>query len=173
MTDRGFLRRMGAKCVVLAVLGIVAPASARTALGAALPGRLPAVASFAAAASALPDGTHTAFVTKATTTTISFDKVDFLTGKEAIDAARQEGALDADGSLPDDYFIRNKNPLVRTLRIAARARLRVLAQPGDPGSAHVMTPAAFAAYARTYPRFLATLAVKGGKIVGVEPIFVP
>ena len=127
----------------------------------------------ATAVTQVPDGTHTGFITSATAKTISFDKVDFLTGPAAVDAARVAGDLEPDGSVVNDYYIRNVNPLIRTLSIAPRAKLRVLANLGQPNSVHVVTPAAFAAYARQYPKFLTTLHVVGGRIVGTEPIFVP
>ena len=49
---------------------------------------------------------------------ISVDRVDMLTGEEAAAASRAAGG---DGDVPNDYFLRNDNPLTRTYRVAPEA----------------------------------------------------
>lgn len=121
----------------------------------------------------LPDGVHYGLVKAATVKELDLDKVDFLTGKAAIEAARAAHELDSDGTLPNDYFIRNANKLVRTLSFAATARLVVLPNSGDPSKPKAVTPTAFVAHARRYPGLLVKVAILGGRVVRLEQIFLP
>jgi hypothetical protein len=58
---------------------------------------------------------------------IGFDKVDFLTGQEAVEAAREAGYIGPDeDSVPNDYYVRNVNPLVRLLPVAPGSPVLVL-----------------------------------------------
>jgi len=52
------------------------------------------------------------------TTTLAFDEAQFLTGKEAQQAAEEDGAVEPAESVPNDYYIRNPDKATRTLRIA-------------------------------------------------------
>ena len=127
----------------------------------------------ALAAAPLPDGVHYGLVKAATAEGLDLDKVDFLTGKAAIEAARAAHELDSDGTLPNDYFIRNANTLVRTISFGATARLVVLPNPGDPSKPKTVTPAAFAAHARRFPGLLVKVAILGGRVIRLEQIFLP
>jgi hypothetical protein len=44
-----------------------------------------------------------------------FDLAEFLTGEVAEQAAREDGVVGEDDSLPNDYYIRNRNSRLRTL----------------------------------------------------------
>jgi hypothetical protein len=78
------------------------------------------------AATALEDGRHFGYVRSvdADARTIEFDLAYFLSGKEA-DQAYQEATGDT-GPVPNDHFVVNDNPLLRTLPLAPDARLRLL-----------------------------------------------
>jgi hypothetical protein len=75
---------------------------------------------------ALEDGRHFGYVRSVdpAARTIEFDLAYFLSGKEA-DRAYQEATGDT-GHVPNDHFVVNDNPLLRTLTLAPDARLRLL-----------------------------------------------
>lgn len=50
--------------------------------------------------------------------TVTADYAIFLTGEEATAAAREDGVIGADETVPNDYYIRNENPMLRDLPIA-------------------------------------------------------
>jgi hypothetical protein len=75
---------------------------------------------------ALEDGRHFGYVraVDADAGSIEFDLAYWLSGKEA-DRAYQE-ATGNTGHVPNDYFIVNDNPMLRTLVLASDVRLRLL-----------------------------------------------
>lgn len=76
--------------------------------------------------SSLTDGRHFGYVRSVDTDarTIEFDLAYFLSGEEA-DQAYQEATGDT-GHVPNDHFVVNENPLLRTLPLAPDVRLRLL-----------------------------------------------
>jgi hypothetical protein len=74
----------------------------------------------------LEDGRHFGYLRSvdADARTIEFDLAYFLSGKEA-DQAYQE-ATGNTGHVPNDYFVVNDNPMLRTLLLAPDVRLRLL-----------------------------------------------
>lgn len=46
------------------------------------------------------------------------DYIQWFTGDAAVAAAREDGEIGADEDLPNDFYIRNENPRLRTLRVA-------------------------------------------------------
>ena len=55
------------------------------------------------------------------TATLAFDDAQFLTGKEAQQAAEEERVVEPGESVPNDYYIGNPDKATRTLRIANEA----------------------------------------------------
>lgn len=51
--------------------------------------------------------------------TVTADYATFLTGDEATAAAREDGVIGADETVPNDFYIRNEDPLLRDLEVAA------------------------------------------------------
>ena len=80
----------------------------------------------APSAAALEDGRHFGSVRSVDPAagTIEFDLAYFLSGKEA-DRAYQEATGDT-GPVPNDHFVVNDNPMLRTLTLAPDVRLRLL-----------------------------------------------
>ena len=78
------------------------------------------------AAAALEDGRHFGYVRSVDPAagTIEFDLAYFLSGKEA-DRAYQE-ATGETGHVPNDHFVVNDNPMLRTLTLSPDVRLRLL-----------------------------------------------
>jgi hypothetical protein len=74
---------------------------------------------------ALEDGRHFGFITKIRPSAleIRFDLAYFLTGDEANEAAAERGD---EIPVPNDYYIVNDNPKLRTLRLSPDVRILVL-----------------------------------------------
>jgi hypothetical protein len=75
----------------------------------------------------LEDGRHAAFLTGLDVEgrTMELDVVQFLMGQEATDAYHEDHPEDPDAP-PNDYYIVNDNPRLRTLAVAADAPITVL-----------------------------------------------
>lgn len=77
-------------------------------------------------------GVESAELDGTTVQVIAFDKVDLLTGDEAVAAAQEDGAIPADQDVVEnDYYVRNRNPLVRRLPVAPDAPITGL-EAGSP-----------------------------------------
>jgi hypothetical protein len=74
---------------------------------------------------ALEDGRHFGYVRSVDPNagTIEFDLAYFLSGKEANDAYHAAGGT---GPVPNDHFVVNDNPMLRTLTLSPDLRLRLL-----------------------------------------------
>jgi hypothetical protein len=74
---------------------------------------------------ALEDGRHFGYVRSVDpdASTIEFDLAYFLSGQEANDAYHAAGGT---GPVPNDHFVVNDNPMLRTLALAPDVRLRLL-----------------------------------------------
>jgi hypothetical protein len=75
---------------------------------------------------AIEDGRHFTFLSAIAIgdpTTITFDLAYFLTGDEAAEAAAERGD---ESPPPNDYYIINDNPKLRTVPVAEDAELRIL-----------------------------------------------
>lgn len=73
----------------------------------------------------LSDGRHPAYLTAldAQTGRVTFDLVQFFTGTAATQAATEDGA--AEVPPPNDYWVRNRNSLLRTLTLSYNATITV------------------------------------------------
>ncbi len=73
----------------------------------------------------LEDGRHFGYIRSIdpSSETLVFDLAYFLTGDEANQAAAEHGD---ETPVPNDYYIVNDNPLLRTLRLAPDVQIRVI-----------------------------------------------
>ena len=55
--------------------------------------------------------------------TLAFDEAEFLTGDAAQRAAEEEGVVARGETVPNDYYIRNRDQTTQTLRIASDAKI--------------------------------------------------
>ena len=55
--------------------------------------------------------------------TLAFDQAQFLTGDAAQKAAEEDGVVAPGESVPNDYYIRNRDKTTQTLRIANDAKI--------------------------------------------------
>ncbi len=78
----------------------------------------------------LQDGRHFVFVNNVRTAegaeTLTFDLAYFLTGGAAVQAAIAHGVIEPGDPLPNDYYIVNDNPLLRTVPVSPDVSVRVI-----------------------------------------------
>ncbi len=129
----------------------------------------------------IEDGRHFAFLSEISTggtRTITFDLAYFLTGEEAAQAAADHGD---ESPPPNDYYIVNDNPKLRTVPVADDAVLRILdwqhcCDAFLTGSLDEMADAMatgadpYGTYRYTSPFWLT---VEGGEIVLIEEQYLP
>jgi hypothetical protein len=87
------------------------------------------------AGTTLPEGEWFGFVQSASASGIEFDLACFLTGQAAVDAAAEDGE---ESPPPNDYYIRNDNPLIRSLDVSSEAEVTWY-PTSDPASETVVT----------------------------------
>ncbi len=63
---------------------------------------------------------------------IKIDFVEMLTGEEAKQAAIAAGDIGPDEDLPNDYYIRNVNPLIREFGVSASVAITTATRSGGP-----------------------------------------
>jgi hypothetical protein len=129
-----------------------------------------------AAAATLADGKHDAYLTHVDTgkRTITFDKVEMLTGEAARKKYQEQNPGETDGP-PNDYVLVNENKLKRTMPVSDSVGVAVI----DIASGDSANPVA-SSFAKL-PAFLAdkdnstlfTLTVKNGKIVSMTSLYLP
>jgi hypothetical protein len=85
--------------------------------------------------------------------TLAFDEAEFLTGDAAQKAAEEDGVVAPGESVPNDYYVRNRDKTTMTLRIASDAKITAkrcsLCRHGRPGELGAFL-AAFGKRRQTY-----------------------
>jgi hypothetical protein len=134
---------------------------------------------------AIEDGRHFVFLKKIDqledgSSQLTFDLAYFLTGDEAVKAAIADGVIKHGEPLPNDYYIVNDNPKLRTVPFAPEVVVRVIdwkqccdLVPGDfaPFVEAVNSGSAKGSYhGVTSPYWIR---VKGGVIVKIEEQYLP
>jgi hypothetical protein len=132
---------------------------------------------------ALEDGRHPAYLVGLDVPggTVTVDVIQFLTGDEAIAAYREDTPEDPDGDPPNDYFIRNDNPLLRTLPVADDVAVTVVRLGEASGAGSV--PSSFEVlpdHLDEQPPAEGRLAwnpywltVEGGEVVAIDEQYLP
>ena len=82
----------------------------------------------------LPEGEWFGFVESTTASGIEFDLACWFTGQAAVDAAAEDGE---ESPPPNDYYIRNDNPTIRSLGVSAETEVTWY-PTGDPASETVV-----------------------------------
>jgi hypothetical protein len=101
--------------------------------------------------------------------TVTVDLVQWFTGEAAAKAAAEDGE---ESPPPNDYYVRNVNPRLRTLPLATDARLTLTGQTAGPGGSDpVQVDLARLAASGRQHLFWAT--VQGGRILRLEEQYLP
>jgi hypothetical protein len=110
-------------------------------------------------------------VSTATTDQLDFDLACWFTGDPAAAAATEDGE---ESPPPNDYYVRNANPAIRTLAVASGAEVSWLPNTGDPSTEELVTYAAWLTgrSGRAYQPG-AWLVIEDGAIVEIQEQYVP
>lgn len=131
----------------------------------------------------LDDGKHPVYITAIDVGahTMTFDVIQFLTGQDAVDAYQAANPGDPEGP-PNDYFILNENPKLRTAPVAATPTVMLvrLSEDSDadldPGTFEEL-PAYLAASppgdGGALSAFPYWLTVTGGTVTAIEEQYLP
>jgi hypothetical protein len=133
----------------------------------------------------LEDGRHFGYILEidieGDPPSIAFDLAEFLTGEEANEAAVEDGVISEGETVPNDYYIRNRNPMLRTLSLALDVSITVVnwenCCESIPGELEPFVQAFSAKdpplgiYRGTYSPYWLT--VQGGRIVAIEEQYLP
>jgi hypothetical protein len=116
------------------------------------------------------------------TATLAFDEAQFLIGEAAQKAAEEDGAVEPGESVPNDYYIRDRDRTTRTLRISNDAKITAkrcqLCRHGRDGQLGAFL-ASFMKKDRTYATPYRGkysqywLTIKGDEVVAVDEQYVP
>jgi hypothetical protein len=105
--------------------------------------------------------------------TVTFDLVQWFSGDAATKAAAEDGE---ESPPPNDYYIRNVNPRLRTLPVTPDARLSLTRQTlnqGGSGNAAANVEVDLATVQAMGRDHLFWATVQGGRIVALEEQYVP
>jgi hypothetical protein len=131
---------------------------------------------------ALEDGRHASYLhgLDVDARTITVDVVQFLTGQAATEAYQQDNPDDPDGP-PNDYYIVNANPRLRTLPVASDVEVRLVRL--HEGGGTDLTPGTWEelpTYLDAYPTEDARLSwnpfwitVHSGEVTAMEEQYIP
>jgi len=131
----------------------------------------------------VPDGTSFGYVTAIgiEDRTVTIDIAELLTGDAAVQAAVEDGALEPGAtSIDNDYYVRNRNPKLRTAGVGPTAPVNVLEDLGSPdlraGSlrdlAQMLTEVA-AGGGVDAARLPVQITATGGVVTRIDQVFFP
>jgi hypothetical protein len=121
----------------------------------------------------LADGRHAARITTVDTEgrTVTVDVIQFLTGKAAIKAASAAGE---ESPPPNDYFIVNDNPKLRTLPVRADFVTVNTLMAQETGSSTKSTVITFEDFAQLDTRYAVFwITVRDGRVTNISEQFIP
>ena len=125
----------------------------------------------------LADGRHAVFMTEVDVTgrTVTVDVIQWLTGEEANEAYEEETG-DPSG-VPNDYFIKNENPRLRTLAVSDDVEVQVVAlgedSDADLGPLPFVQLPDYIEGLRAPEGMTAWITVEGGVVTAVEEQYRP
>ena len=103
--------------------------------------------------------------------TVTFDLIQWFEGEAAAKAAAEDGE---ESPPPNDYYVRNVNPRLRTLPVVADARLTLTRLTlGQGGGAAGGVPVDLARIAASGRNHLFWATVQGGRILRLEEQYIP
>jgi hypothetical protein len=141
----------------------------------AQPAPTKAPAGQAAEPTAMENGRHMVVLKQVSASgrTVTFDLVQWFSGDAATKAAAEDGE---ESPPPNDYYIRNVNPRLRTLPVTPDARLSLTRQTlnsGGGGSAAANVEVDLATIQAMGRNHLFWTTVQSGRIVALEEQYVP
>lgn len=133
------------------------------------------------AGDAMPEGTNFGFLVgvNVAEATIAVDVAELLAGDEAVVAAVEDGAIDpAAPAVDNDYYIRNRNPKVRTVKVDRFAPIKVIRSAGEPDLVGTSLGGLAEEYARTVAlgteaSMPVQVVVTAGVVTRIDQMFFP
>ena len=126
------------------------------------------------------DGRHFGHIVSINSTDVTFDPAEFLTGEAANKAARKDGAIGPNETVPNDYYIVDKNHRAGTIRISMDVEVFIdTLRDGIPGPAPAEINFLSCAFSSGDPidaNHVSNgywLTVKGGLVTKIEEQYVP
>ena len=117
----------------------------------------------------LPEGEWYGLVTSASQSGVEFDLACWFTGAAAVEAAAEDGAE----SPPNDYYVRNDNPQIRSLPVSSETEV-IWYPTGDPASEVTVTFADWVDGANSRGHFFGVwLDVIDGEVFRIREQWVP
>lgn len=110
--------------------------------------------------------------------TITIDIAELLTGDAAVKAAIEDGALEAgETSIDNDYYVRNKNPKLRTIHVGPTAPVNVLSSSGGSdlhaGSLVQLAEALTNVGGDDGPRLPVQIVIATGTVTRIDEVYLP
>ena len=110
-------------------------------------------------------------------TTIDIDYVTMYSGADAIEKAIEDGSevveYDDDGPyIPNDYYIQNINPQIRTFPLSDSCEIYMIPEMGGPEATHLATANELKDAVDLYPQ-LVVIDVVDGEVVRIEQFYTP
>jgi hypothetical protein len=119
----------------------------------------------------LPDGEWFGYLVETSPSALEFDLACWFTGEAAIRAAEEDGA---ESPPPNDYYVRNVNPVIRNVAVAAQTSVVWYPDLGDPTSeATVSFPDWLVAIEDRGVMPGVWLEVDGGQVLSIHEQWVP
>lgn len=118
-------------------------------------------------------------ISKNNTTYLSADYAQWFVGQTAIKAARADGAIGANDTPDNDYYIRNNNPKLRELEIDSSVAISISKSPGEISQRSVSLKEFEDIFNNSDPDFESTrqspywLVLKNNKITKITQQFIP
>ena len=118
----------------------------------------------------LPDGVWYGYVDTHSEDGIAFDLACWFSGDAAVIASAEDGE---ESPPPNDYYVRNENPALRDLEVAADTPVRWYLS-GDPNEYVDGTFAEWRVFLDTVPFWLGIwVTIDDGSVTGIEEMWVP
>lgn len=108
---------------------------------------------------------------------ITIDYVEFYTGEEAIEKALEDGSdvveMDEYGYyIPNDYYIRNNNPRLRTFLLTDNCQIRMFSELLGPDTYEIVTYERFSQMIGERTRLM-TIQVVDGRVSWMDEFYTP
>jgi WD40 repeat protein len=123
--------------------------------------------------SRVEDGVYYGYLRQVALPGITYDQVEWFTGAAAKQACRDDKIQPGDSALCNDYYIRNKNPLLRTLDVGENAEVTLSGQDPDHSTPISLPELSTRLAAGQLGNSVFRLTVHANRIVAISQMFIP
>jgi WD40 repeat protein len=126
-----------------------------------------------AATSRIENGLYYGYLRQVRLPTITYDQVDWFTGAAAKQACRDDKVQPGDSALCNDYYVRNKNPLLRTLDVGTDAKATLSEESPEQSTAIPLPELSTQLSLGRLSNSVFKLTVRGNRLVAINQVFIP